>query len=149
VEWAHAVSYFGVPGRMKPTNTRVFRWLAVAYALLVVTVSSWPRLRVPDLGIHGVDKLAHFGQYLILAFLVGRGWGSEARPRRGLAGWVSVAVVVVFAALDEYHQGWIPGRDPDIIDWLADLLGIVIGFWIGSSWFRQRAGLGLPRRETE
>ena len=55
--------------------------------------------------------------------------------------WV---VLLLFAAVDEYHQGWIPGRDPDWRDWIADTLGIACGFWLGG--WRRRAALRARRR---
>lgn len=66
------------------------------------------------------------------------------RDRDAVLPGVAVAVAVIFAALDEYHQGWIPGRDPDVGDWLADILGIIVGFWIGSHRRRERGAPPAP-----
>jgi VanZ family protein len=108
------------------------RWLAFAYAIVVVGLSSYPGLRLPETGTDMADKVVHFIQYAILAFLVSRGWG-PMRPggATGLRAWLPVIVLLVFASADEYHQHWIPGRYPEWIDWFADVLGIAVGFALG------------------
>ena len=128
------------------TSVKTYRLLAVLYALLVVTLSSWPSIRLPSLGTGHLDKLLHFGQYAFFAYLVSRAWGGagpqdsvrlrriRSNARRFAILWV---VLLLFAAVDEYHQGWIPGRDPDWRDWIADTLGIASGFWLGH--WRHRA----------
>ena len=120
---------------MRQSSTiRIFRLLACLYAVVIVAVSSWPRLRLPDIGMSGVDKVAHFGQYAIFSFLVAGGWRRSAGSLRRPIAWLPILVLITFAALDEYHQGWIPGRDRDVLDWAADLVGIVIGYWAGGRW---------------
>jgi VanZ family protein len=119
------------------STTRVFRLLACLYALAIVAASSWPRLRLPEVEITGIDKVAHFGQYLVFSFLVAGGWRRSAGSLRRPVAWLPILVLIAFAALDEYHQ-WIPGRDPDMLDWGADLIGIVIGYWAGGRWVAGR-----------
>ncbi len=134
-------------------SAKTYRLLAVLYALLVVTLSSWPSIRLPGLGTGHLDKLLHFGQYAFFAYLVARAWGGSGAEdsgsgrsgvRRYAILWV---VLLLFAAVDEYHQGWIPGRDPDWRDWIADTLGIASGFWLGgwkrrATWRARGAGRG-------
>jgi len=79
----------------------------------------------------GADKVAHFLEYLILAFLFYRGVRGE-RWRMGFPAWtVVLAAGFVIASIDEYHQTYIPGRDANIWDWTADMAGIVTGALIG------------------
>ena len=152
-------------------SAKTYRLLAVLYALLVVTLSSWPSIRLPSLGTGHVDKLLHFAQYALFAYLVARAWGAtgpQNSPLPGQAGpsrrirrggterrtwglfrsgarrqailWI---LLLLFAAVDEYHQGWIPGRDPDWRDWVADTIGIAGGFWLGGR--KRRAALRAGR----
>ncbi|MCE8429709.1 MAG: VanZ family protein [Candidatus Methanoperedens sp.] len=37
---------------------------------------------------------------------------------------------MLFAALDEVHQAFVHGRDANIMDWLADAVGILISSYI-------------------
>ncbi|MEW5701987.1 MAG: VanZ family protein [Candidatus Zixiibacteriota bacterium] len=146
MEYKRRPSYPSPTNRMARVSTRVFRLLAVVYAIVVIVVSSWPRLRLPAIPIGNLDKVAHFGQYLILAYLVGRGWAYDVPSHRRLVSLTAVAIVVVFAGLDEYHQAWVPGREADVFDWLADLSGIMVGFTIGSGLLWRRLGSGVSRR---
>lgn len=90
-------------------------WAAVLFAL-----SS--RSTLPgDLG-GGLDKIAHFGAYTVLGLLLAFG-----SLKSGLApGWPLV-IGLVYAASDEIHQRFVPGRSADVADWTADALGVVIG----------------------
>ena len=119
-------------------TTKVFRVLSLLFTILVVVVSSWPGLQLPDVGARGLDKVAHFSQYAILAYLVLRGWGRAAGGKGRYPEWILVVLLVLFAAADEYHQDWIPGRDPDWHDWLADAAGILCGYWAGQWRWRDR-----------
>ena len=59
---------------------------------------------------HIIRKCAHFTEYFILSLLIFRG------IRAGEKGWhlrwalVTVLIVFGYAALDEFHQSFVPGR---------------------------------------
>src|SRR5215813_4825526 len=62
-----------------------------------------------------VRKLAHFTEYAILAYLAARAFSTS--PRAALANrWfiASLALVVAYALLDEYHQAFVPSRTASI-----------------------------------
>ena len=84
----------------------------------------------------GADKVAHFIEYLILAFLFYRGMRGE-RWGKALPAWLFVVVAcLAIGTLDEFHQRFIPGRDANIWDWLADATGIVSGTLIAMHRFK-------------
>ena len=121
-------------------STTVSRRLAVAYAIVVVALSSFPGIDLPDVGKGGLDKLLHFAQYGVLGFLVSRGWGPwRAGGPTGLTPWIPALILLAFAGADEYHQHWIPGRFPEWLDWTADILGVLIGYVVGG-WSNRRTG---------
>lgn len=69
-------------------------------------------------------KVAHFTEYAILAFLAARAFRTSPRP--ALANrWfiVSLALVVAYALLDEYHQSFVPSRTSSIYDSFVDMAG--------------------------
>lgn len=45
---------------------------------------------------------------------------------------LTLAALSLFGALDEWHQGFIPGRDPDSLDWIADTIGAAGGIAFAS-----------------
>ena len=67
------------------------------------------------------DKLVHAGLYAVLAALF------------YLAGLGPVAAVVVtslYGVTDELHQMFVPGRQPEFFDLVADFVGAVAGVWL-------------------
>ena len=110
-------------------NAKLLRTLArtafVVYALILVTATHWPQLRIegpvprPDLYRH----VAAFGLWtclLIATELLGP-WRSKPAIAR------CVAVALVYAAIDEGTQA-IPalGRTVALDDYLANALGVVL-----------------------
>ena len=81
----------------------------------------------PDVGTGGFevnDKLVHLGLYAVMgAALAWGGW----RTRRG-AGSLLLLIGFSYGAIDEWHQGFVPGRDPSLGDLLADCAGVIVGF---------------------
>jgi hypothetical protein len=82
---------------------------------------------LPPLGIDGVDtNLLHIPLYAGLAFCLLKAL-SETLPRPmlpwRLSGFIFV-VAAAYAALDEWHQSFVPGRDASSGDFFLDLAGI-------------------------
>lgn len=66
--------------------------------------------------------IAHFSEYALLAAL----WTWALAPCLGRrAAFAAVAIAVVYAIADEYHQGFVEGRDSDPVDVLVDTAGIL------------------------
>ena len=68
----------------------------------------------------GWDKLFHFSGFFVLAAMLALGW-----QRISWMQWFTS--LLLYAALTEVLQHFIPGRSFSIMDWLADGLGIVAG----------------------
>ena len=100
--------------------------LPALWAAVILVLTSWPSPSIPISGL-GLDKVAHLGMYLVLGVLVGR-----ALPARsGRSALIAAAIVLaLFAALDEWHQILVPGRTASVWDWVADVLGILLGLLI-------------------
>ena len=94
----------------------------MAWAALILIVSSTPATSLPETGFS--DKLEHAGAYLVLAILTMRALPPASGSRDAL---VALVAMVAFAAIDEWHQRFIPGRYPDSLDWVADSVGVVVG----------------------
>jgi VanZ family protein len=72
---------------------------------------------------HIIRKCAHFTEYFILSLLILRGIRAGRRDAR--VGWAlaAIAIVVGYAALDEFHQSFVPGRTAAVTDVLIDTTG--------------------------
>ena len=69
-------------------------------------------------------KLAHFTEYAILAFLAARAFSTSPRPAiRTRWFLISLALIVIYALLDEYHQSFVPSRTGTIVDSFIDMAG--------------------------
>ncbi|MGB5726017.1 MAG: VanZ family protein, partial [Thiogranum sp.] len=75
----------------------------------------------------GQDKVFHAAVYALLGLLL-----LAAQPRKAQGySWRQVGISVLIASLyglsDEIHQYFIPGRSSEVLDWVADSLGALIG----------------------
>lgn len=102
------------------------------WAAAILVMTSWPSPGgIPD--VTGIDKVAHFGAYAVLGLLVAR----ALLPIRQLSVLgIAFIGIAVFAALDELHQNWIPGRDASIADWVADISGAIAGLAVATTLLR-------------
>ena len=127
-------------------SLRQARFLAVAWALFLFALTSWPSPpEVPAVAwIPSFDKLVHACLYGIEGFLLFRAiaWtGSEAFSwRRAL---IVGAIMAVWGTLDEIHQLWIPGRSCEVADAVTDAVAGFCGAVVASVY---SARYGLPRR---
>lgn len=99
----------------------------ILYALLIFLLSSISQIEVPYLGFDWWDKVIHFVEYLVFGWLVFRAMSTQPIALSGK--WLyttSILVSVLFAASDEYHQSFVPGRSADWFDLLADTLGTFV-----------------------
>ena len=65
--------------------------------------------------------VAHFTEYAVLATL----WIWALVPEFGRRGLIAaVAISVLYAASDEWHQSFVEGRDSDPVDFVIDCCGI-------------------------
>jgi VanZ family protein len=101
-------------------------WLpAIFWALLIFAVSSIPSLKVTnDSWLQNlINNCGHFTEYAIFTYLIFR----PLRFHHHLQGLklysLNFSLVVLYAASDEFHQHFVPGRMMDPHDLLLDALG--------------------------
>nr|MCR4586379.1 VanZ family protein [Lachnospiraceae bacterium] len=75
---------------------------------------------------HAVRKTAHFTEYAVLAVLLAGALDAEDKKRRAIF-LQAVAIAALYAASDEFHQTFVPGRAGKISDVLIDSAGAVAG----------------------
>lgn len=108
------------------------RWLAsLLWAVAIFLVSSIPKLDTAVTRLEGCDKVAHFVEYFIL------GWALRYWSRGGSPGFLAGGIA--FAAFDEFHQRYVPGREMSLWDFVADAAGVVAGFLITGAFCKRRA----------
>jgi VanZ family protein len=113
-------------------------WPPVAWAGLIFWLSHQSRpIGNVRLFTHA-DKLAHAAAFGILAALAARAFGAAAWGARRIL-LAAVLSASLYGVADEWHQSFVPGRDPDPWDWAADTAGALAG---------AAAAVGLPRRKS-
>ena len=102
-------------------------WLpALAYVTLIITLSAQPHLK-PPLDFRFADKLAHLVEYGVLGALLVRALRGTLRLRLAFAAaLLAIAIGALIGAGDEYFQGFVPGRESSVLDWMADVAGITL-----------------------
>jgi VanZ family protein len=118
----------------RTTELKLRAWiLTVAYLALIFGISSIPQGPLSRSCVKVSDKLAHLAEYagfgLFLTVALRRTL-SLARP------WMLVIIVVgagaAIGALDETYQLSVPGRERELLDWMADVVGMAVGYVIAS-----------------
>jgi len=111
--------------------------LALAWMSVLFYLSHQPTLDTPML-FPGQDKLFHAIVYGILGFLL---LGSRTPSTQGFTNTQvlgSVVIASLYGISDEFHQYFVPGRNTDVWDWVADTLGAVIAVsllaWLSRKW---------------
>ncbi len=88
---------------------------------------------LPSVAAEVSDKVEHWAEYAVLGLLLARAIGG----RRWVAlTWPYAVTAIALAALygvsDEFHQRFVPGRDFDVRDMLADTAGASTS--VGALW---------------
>jgi VanZ family protein len=108
-------------------------WLwgpVVVYMAAIFFVSSLPTAPLPE---RVSDKTGHVAAYLGLSVLAVRAAGGGLPCRvSGRVALLALALTIGYAAVDEIHQTFVPGRFGDLADWYADGIGALIG--LGACW---------------
>jgi hypothetical protein len=104
-----------------------------------------PEIASSDLASFVIRKTAHFSIYLCLgasAALTVREWKPKGRPF--LWAWL---IAVAYAATDEFHQYFVPGRSCEFRDVCIDGSGALIGvciIWLVTARLRKKS----PRKNS-
>lgn len=99
--------------------------LAILAALAIFVFSHIPGASYPP---HPgfLNYIAHFCEYMVFAALIAIALtGGKLKPWQ--VALIALAIASAYAASDEFHQYFIPGRLSDPMDWLTDTLGAALG----------------------
>ena len=118
--------------------------LPLALVALVFLFSSMPGPRVDIQIFPHADKVAHAMEFGALALALVRALVNTTRWQPWLVVGLSVAFAAAYGVLDEYHQSFVPGRDADAWDVMADMVGGMMGcgVWYAAQRFRSRGRAG-------
>jgi VanZ family protein len=106
---------------------RRFWWFVVAWAAVIFLLSSIPGRSMPDVPQLKYDKVLHALVYSVLGgsfYLALRHASSLTRARLVAA---AALFAIAYGVTDEVHQLFVPGRNADLFDVVADGVGGLLG----------------------
>ncbi len=111
-------------------------WIGLMIAITVQ--SSFSGLPIPTFGLSFSDKILHFSVFGLLGLLMTRGMlHTQSASLKNKSMWIAVITGMLFAITDEWHQSMVPGRTPEVLDWVADALGILLFSYLYWRWYHR------------
>jgi VanZ family protein len=116
-----------------PINLRLFavNWLPVIlYCLAIYIQSDFPSPeRIPSFQFS--DKVLHFLAYAVMGVLFYRAYQTlRIKDNLRMLTLLSVVSASLYGISDEIHQYFVPFRDADILDAVANTLGALCGVYL-------------------
>jgi VanZ family protein len=97
------------------------------YAAIITFLSSISREQEEFLVLFNVDKVLHLIEYFIFGYLFMRMFMTSPEKEWGrYSGVLTLFIGILFAAGDEWHQSFVPGRCSSVYDFLFDVSGVII-----------------------
>ena len=117
----------------------ISRWLPLfAYCLIIFIQSSQPSYEhLPEFDFS--DKFLHFAAYAVLGILFFRAFQTlRINANTRLLILLSFVSASLYGISDEIHQYFVPSREADIMDVIANTLGAACGVYLYHIWLRRK-----------
>jgi len=88
----------------------------------IIGVTSFPLTAIPKVDILGMDKLIHFFLFSVLVLFYFLGFEDKRRS--------FLYLIVLFSILSELSQYYVPGRFVSAYDFVFNLSGLGIAYWV-------------------
>ncbi len=73
------------------------------------------------------DKLVHLALYGVLGATLA--WGKRKSGTK-IPHWALIGLGMLYGAVDELHQSFVPNRVPSVSDLVADAIGVLAGYGV-------------------
>ncbi|MCC6864916.1 MAG: VanZ family protein [Ignavibacteria bacterium] len=105
-----------------------YHFWVIAWALIIFIQSSFPAIEIPKVEWISMDKVIHmgvFGLLVMLCYISFINLKHQNTFKSSPLLW-SAVLTIIYGASDEIHQYFVPNRSSEVLDWMADILGIII-----------------------
>jgi VanZ family protein len=106
-------------------------WLPLIFYCLAIFIQSGqpgPEL-IPD--VQFLDKFLHFGAYGLLGILFFRAYETlPLKNFKNLLILISIGSATLYGISDEIHQYFVPSRQADVMDGIANTIGSICGVYL-------------------
>lgn len=104
---------------------------AIIISIIIFILSSIEHIELPNIGFEVSDKVLHFIEYFFFGItLISLFVANFPQKRTKYIIWVVFLTGSLFALSDEIHQYFVPGRNCDFWDWVADSIGIIVALML-------------------
>ena len=102
----------------------------IIYWIILFTATSLPAANLPSVAIS--DKIKHFGAFFGLSVLLSLTLLYQSKVLLFKKFFLATAFIIssFYGLLDEIHQSFVPGRNNEFLDWVADSLGAAVGVFV-------------------
>ena len=101
-------------------SSTTYKYFFIIWSVIILILTSFPKLHTPLDELWNFDKLAHFTMYLIFAFLfILMNINNNLKKTQHTL----ILLAIIVPTFDEIHQIPIPGRQFSLLDIIADFLG--------------------------
>ena len=108
----------------------IFKISSFLFAVLIFALSSIPYAHTP-FEFRFSDKLLHLLVYLLFSILLFFSFHTSKGVFWQRNAYLFTLIIgIIYGLSDELHQGFVPGRQKDVFDFLADLLGVLLGLYV-------------------
>jgi VanZ family protein len=127
-----------VPAKSKFRILLIYWFPLIVYCLAIYVQSGQPSPEeFPD--VHFMDKILHFGAYGLLGVLFFRAYQTlPLKDRKNLLILISIGSATLYGVSDEIHQYFVPFREADIMDVVANTMGSICGVYFYHLWRAQK-----------
>ena len=112
---------------------------ALSYTVVIFIFSSLPGSEIPHLPFWNADKVVHFLEFGLLGIFLYRAFRLYRPLKRPYL--LTLVVGIPYAAFDEVHQYFVPGRNCSAADLLFDILGIAVLAALSARQHRGKTGI--------
>ncbi len=142
--WMAVIFYFYMEDadESSSTSAAVIRWLLERLDGDFSALSPTEQAAKIEAWSFAVRKLAHFLIFAVLGFLSAAACAVDLGPKKAF--FAALLIGTVYAAGDEIHQAFVPGRACQLRDVLIDASGVLLGagFFTLLRRIRARSGAG-------
>ena len=102
----------------------------IVYWIMLFIATTVPVSNLPSVAVS--DKIKHFSAFFGLSVLLSLTLIYQSKVLLFKKYFLVAALVIssIYGLLDEIHQSFVPGRNSEFLDWVADSLGAAAGAFI-------------------
>lgn len=104
---------------------KVVIWVLVISYLCFAPADDFKQVNI---SIPHFDKIVHFGMFFILGVFLSA--INNLKYSKLHSFWLPVIAILYGGAVEIIQFNYINSRSGDFIDWIADIIGLLIGIWI-------------------